>query len=202
MPLSPKGQKIMSSMKEQYGSEKGESVFYASKNAGKIKGVDTKTRITHSRTIEGLGRTTVTHTNDATNTVDSWFRDTDTTPGAMTVSGGDGEGDLGGPLVTGGLPVPERHKDLLGEVSEAETTPRGPMTEAKAPERTKKSEDAKKSKDQTSTFRLPGVPMNNLGMGIPAPNVAGHPGTSKSTSTGDSIRSMNSANRAFWARRR
>lgn len=161
---------------------------------------DTKTRITHSRTIEGLGRTTVTHTNDATNTVDSWFRDTDTTPGAMTVS--DGDGDKGGPLVTGGLPVPERHKDLLGEVSEAETTPRGPMTATKAPERTKKSEDAKKAKDQSSTFQLPGVPMNNLGMGIPAPNIAGHPGTSKSTSTGDSLRSMNSANRAFWSSRR
>lgn len=40
MPLTKKGKKIMRSMKEKYGSEKGESVFYASKNKGKIKGVD------------------------------------------------------------------------------------------------------------------------------------------------------------------
>jgi hypothetical protein len=40
MPLTAKGEKIMSSMKEQYGSEKGEEVFYASKNKGTIAGVD------------------------------------------------------------------------------------------------------------------------------------------------------------------
>lgn len=40
MPLTEKGQKILSSMKKQYGPEKGEQIFYASKNAGKITGVD------------------------------------------------------------------------------------------------------------------------------------------------------------------
>lgn len=40
MPLTKKGEKIMREMKKEYGSEKGESVFYASRNAGKIKGVD------------------------------------------------------------------------------------------------------------------------------------------------------------------
>jgi hypothetical protein len=40
MPLTGKGEKIMGSMKEQYGPEKGEEVFYASKNKGNIKGVD------------------------------------------------------------------------------------------------------------------------------------------------------------------
>lgn len=40
MPLTSKGQKIMSSMKSQYGDKKGEQVFYASRNAGKISGVD------------------------------------------------------------------------------------------------------------------------------------------------------------------
>ena len=29
-------------MKKQYGKKKGETVFYASKNKGKIKGVDKK----------------------------------------------------------------------------------------------------------------------------------------------------------------
>lgn len=39
-PLTGKGQKILSSMQDQYGSEKGKQVFYASKNKGKISGVD------------------------------------------------------------------------------------------------------------------------------------------------------------------
>jgi len=39
MPLTDKGKKIMSAMKKQYGKD-AESVFYASKNKGKIKGVD------------------------------------------------------------------------------------------------------------------------------------------------------------------
>jgi len=40
MPLTPKGKKIMKSMKEQYGKKKGEQVFYATKNKGKLKGVE------------------------------------------------------------------------------------------------------------------------------------------------------------------
>ena len=42
MPLNTKGKKIMKSMKKQYGKKKGKTVFYASKNKGKIKGVDRK----------------------------------------------------------------------------------------------------------------------------------------------------------------
>jgi hypothetical protein len=205
MPLTPKGTKIMSSMKEQYGSEKGESVFYASKNKGKITGVDS-TKVTHSRSIPGLGRTTVTHTNDVEQ------------------------------QITGALPVPERHKDLLGEVSEPETTPRGPMVEAKPPERNKNAGDAgnivkgdpgppplssmfnpkklgdakKKSEDQSSTFLnvQSGAAMNNLGGNIPTPNISATPGAPSSSSTtppvstGDSLRAMNVANRQFWSRKR
>lgn len=39
MPLTKKGSKIKRAMEEEYGPKKGESVFYASANAGKIKGV-------------------------------------------------------------------------------------------------------------------------------------------------------------------
>lgn len=42
MPLTKKGSKIMKAMKKEYGSKKGESVFYASRNKGKIKGVEKK----------------------------------------------------------------------------------------------------------------------------------------------------------------
>ena len=51
MPLNEKGRKIMKSMKEQYGKKKGETVFYASKNKGVIKGVDkTKKRSKNAKT--------------------------------------------------------------------------------------------------------------------------------------------------------
>ena len=42
MPLTSKGKKIMKSMKKTYGKKKGEQVFYASKNKGKIRNVDKK----------------------------------------------------------------------------------------------------------------------------------------------------------------
>ena len=42
MPLTEKGKKILKSMKEEYGKEKGEKVFYKSLNKGTIKGVHKK----------------------------------------------------------------------------------------------------------------------------------------------------------------
>ena len=41
-PLTEKGKEILASMKKEYGDERGEKIFYASKNAGKITGVDSK----------------------------------------------------------------------------------------------------------------------------------------------------------------
>lgn len=40
MPLTAKGEEIKSEMEKEYGSKKGEQVFYASANKGTIKGVD------------------------------------------------------------------------------------------------------------------------------------------------------------------
>lgn len=41
MPLTAKGNEIKGAMEKEYGSsEKGKQVFYASRNAGKITGVD------------------------------------------------------------------------------------------------------------------------------------------------------------------
>ena len=42
MPLTKKGTKILGNMRKEYGSKKGESAFYASKNKGTIKGVEKK----------------------------------------------------------------------------------------------------------------------------------------------------------------
>lgn len=40
MPLTQKGLNILSSMSKMYGPKKGKEVFYASRNSGKISGVD------------------------------------------------------------------------------------------------------------------------------------------------------------------
>lgn len=39
MPLSPKGLKIRKAMREEYGKKKGDRVFYASENKGRIRGL-------------------------------------------------------------------------------------------------------------------------------------------------------------------
>lgn len=39
MPLTAKGKKIKKSMEKTYGKKKGEQVFYATENKGKIKGI-------------------------------------------------------------------------------------------------------------------------------------------------------------------
>jgi hypothetical protein len=39
MPLNAKGKKIKSKMEKTYGKKKGDSVFYASENSGRVKGV-------------------------------------------------------------------------------------------------------------------------------------------------------------------
>ncbi len=44
MPFTAKGHKIMASMTKEYGEKKAERVFYASRNAGKISGVDRRGR--------------------------------------------------------------------------------------------------------------------------------------------------------------
>ena len=49
MPLTEKGKKILKEMKSKYGAKKGESVFYASSRAGKITGVEGKSRATKNK---------------------------------------------------------------------------------------------------------------------------------------------------------
>lgn len=49
MPMTKKGRKIMRSMKKQYGSKKGERVFYASRTKGRIKGVEMSRMASHPK---------------------------------------------------------------------------------------------------------------------------------------------------------
>ena len=53
MPLTDKGKKIMKAMKSQYGKEEGEKVFYASRNKGKIKGVE---KANKGKMMKGKGK--------------------------------------------------------------------------------------------------------------------------------------------------
>lgn len=39
MPLTFKGRKIKRKMEEEYGKKKGDQVFYASENSGRIRGL-------------------------------------------------------------------------------------------------------------------------------------------------------------------
>lgn len=45
MPLTAKGNTILTAMEKQYGGKKGKSVFYASINSGRIKGAEGKPRV-------------------------------------------------------------------------------------------------------------------------------------------------------------
>jgi len=44
MPLTKKGKTVLTEMKRHFGKEKGEEVFYASINAGKVKGAELRKR--------------------------------------------------------------------------------------------------------------------------------------------------------------
>jgi|SRR5580765_4298807 len=52
MPLTSKGEEIKGAMQSEYGAKKGEQVFYASKNAGTIKGVDDDMKLEHAPPFE------------------------------------------------------------------------------------------------------------------------------------------------------
>lgn len=56
MPLTKKGRKIMKSMKDKYGKEKGEKVFHASRNKGTIEGVDKVKTKTKTKKMMGGGK--------------------------------------------------------------------------------------------------------------------------------------------------
>ena len=42
MPLTTKGRKVMRELQDQYGDKRGEGVFYAMVNSGKLTGVEGK----------------------------------------------------------------------------------------------------------------------------------------------------------------
>jgi hypothetical protein len=60
MPLTAKGNEILANMKKEYGAEKGENVFYASKKAGTITGTDAEAQdrssAGHKAEAEKLGK--------------------------------------------------------------------------------------------------------------------------------------------------
>ena len=60
MPLTKKGEDILANMSAVYGPEKGKRVFYASRNAGKITGVDPESshqsRKRHAQNASGSGK--------------------------------------------------------------------------------------------------------------------------------------------------
>lgn len=51
MPLTKKGNKIMSAMRKKYGLKRGKSIFYASRNKGVIKDVEVGRKLKGRRGI-------------------------------------------------------------------------------------------------------------------------------------------------------
>lgn len=51
MPLTAKGKKIKTAMEKQYGKKRGESVFYASINKGKVKDAEKKSGKTKNGSV-------------------------------------------------------------------------------------------------------------------------------------------------------
>ena len=56
MPLTKKGTKIMSAMTQEYGAKKGKQVFYASRNKGKISGVDPESIVSKRKKNNSINR--------------------------------------------------------------------------------------------------------------------------------------------------
>ena len=54
MPLNTKGKKIMKSMQKTYGKKKAKEVFYASKNKGKLFGVEKSGKAKPIKALTGL----------------------------------------------------------------------------------------------------------------------------------------------------
>lgn len=44
MPLTKKGKKVKKAMQKSYGKKKGEKIYYATENKGKVKGLKKKKR--------------------------------------------------------------------------------------------------------------------------------------------------------------
>lgn len=57
MPLTSKGEEILTALTKEYGAEKGKQVLYAGKNSGKFTGIDMtemeKEEAKHSGALEG-----------------------------------------------------------------------------------------------------------------------------------------------------
>ena len=58
MPLTQKGKKIKRNMRKTYGEEKGDEVFYASQNSGKVTGTHVKKRKKSPRKKSGTRKRT------------------------------------------------------------------------------------------------------------------------------------------------
>ncbi len=55
IPLTAKGKKILTKMQDEYGKKKGEDVFYASANKGRITGVYSRAYLAQKRQARRKG---------------------------------------------------------------------------------------------------------------------------------------------------
>jgi len=184
MPLTEKGDKILANMKQQYGPEKGERVFYASENKGTIKGVH-----------DGYLDPKVTSNSQAAVAASTGDADDYPTPerrpdllGTVCEPGGikpaeaEMTKDQGMEMTGGGAPTAGMSSSSTG--MGAASTSSTMLDEAVA------------KKDLKSAS----PPMNNIGSRGNPGLVTGNNVPYQGIQVGDSLRNQNARNRAFWAR--
>jgi hypothetical protein len=100
MPLTEKGEEIKSSMEDQYGKEKGEQVFYASKNKGTITGVDEYVSVDNAATAVAGAMDEPPPQQDLPSQED---------PNTVPDTEGEGDPEGAGKAVFSNMPWPGRH---------------------------------------------------------------------------------------------
>lgn len=179
MPLTEKGEKIKKAMSEQYGKERGEQIFYSSKNKGTISGVDNMNTFTTS--TKGTGDNM---SSSAIGT--SGIGSTGGTPSSTIITGDVGGSSTVGGKTTGYNISTDTDDDENSLVLDADLTPeRQDELEGDIPK--SKAQEPKDKSTLPDTVRpAPTMTASLVPLSIPV---------------GDqSLSNMNSRNRNFWKR--
>jgi hypothetical protein len=193
MPLTPKGEKILANMKEQYGSEeKAKEVLYASKNKGTITGIDAADAPLPVGAAFGYGVGDQT-TRDGPNLTEAPvpkrrpdLLGTVSTPNGIKPAEVTSKDQ--GLMPTGGsTPAAGSSMSSTGvSASTTGSTSTGTMLDAKD-----EAVDLKGVQPPMNNLSSPGNPGRTTGPTIP---YTGH-------QVGDSLHNQNVRNRAFWAKK-
>jgi len=190
MPLTAKGEEILANMKQQYGPERGERVFYASANKGTIEGVHQKDNYAAPKVTSNSQAAVAASTGDAED-----YPTPERQPdllGTVCEPGGiepaEAEMTKDQDLMTGGGSAPTAGMSSSSTGMGASSTGMGGSTSMLDEAVSKK--DIKSATPPMNNLSSPGNPGAKTGPLIPYSGIQ----------VGDSLKNQNIRNRAFWAR--